>query len=128
MKESTDAVFATIISIWVLMFMLLCGYLGTSLLQANNYTHQANEIISRTGGLTKEAHNQLDTLKARYRHIDKVTLYQENKNNQLEVNAPQYRDSRIPYGKTEKYVIWLDPHFLGYKYPLVQSVNSDVRQ
>lgn len=129
MQEAVDFLFSHIVTAIVLLFLTFAAVTGIGVLHVTNYTHEASEVISRNGGLTKPASDQLSNLTKRYRWVNKVTLYQDkNKDNKPDSDAPAYRSDRIPYGKTEYYVIWIH-HLIGNNdTAMIQSVNSDVRQ
>ena len=59
MQQAVDFLMSHLVLVFVLVFLMFLGGAGIQISQISNYSHEANEIISRYGGLSKDAAQKL---------------------------------------------------------------------
>lgn len=59
MQQAVDFLMSHLVLVFVLVFLMFMGGAGIQVSQISNYSHEANEIISRYGGLSKDAAQKL---------------------------------------------------------------------
>lgn len=80
MQQAVDFLMSHLIFVFVIVFLMFFGAAGIQISQINNYVHEANQIVSRYGGLTKDAAIKLKSVSDNQYHGRFIVTTLETKN------------------------------------------------